>query len=121
MTRYERILNLKIKDEVFSTISPSILREQVSNCLKLMMYPYVTGFKIKEKNLDIRLSMMEQALRDCNNESNERYYLISKFYDETDVPILLNTSFNENEPIVCKPDEALETFLGLRWTLVLEN
>jgi carbamoyltransferase len=40
----------------------------------------------------------------------------------TGVPIILNTSFNENEPIVCRPEEALETFLRTKMDLlVLEN
>jgi carbamoyltransferase len=37
--------------------------------------------------------------------------VISAFHKETGVPVVLNTSFNENEPIVCKPDEAVECFL----------
>ena len=82
----------------------------------MMMYPICHRFsKLKEKR-DLIPSVCHidgtGRLQTVTNESNERYYnLISKFYDETDVPILLNTFFNENEPIVCKPDEALETFL----------
>ena len=38
------------------------------------------------------------------------YQIIAKFYAKTNVPILLNTSFNENEPIVLKPEEALSCF-----------
>jgi carbamoyltransferase len=37
--------------------------------------------------------------------------LIQSFRDMTSVPMMLNTSFNENEPVVCKPSEALECFL----------
>ena len=84
-------------------------------------------FKIKREKRDLIPSVCHidgtGRLQTVTNESNERYYnLISKFYDETDVPILLNTSFNENEPIVCKPDEALETFLRTKMdVLVLEK
>ena len=43
---------------------------------------------------------------------NPRFYdLIAAFDKLTGVPIILNTSFNENEPIVCTPDEALACFL----------
>jgi carbamoyltransferase len=43
---------------------------------------------------------------------NPRYYqLISDFHALTGVPVLLNTSFNENEPIVATPREAIECFL----------
>ena len=53
-------------------------------------------------------------------EHNPRYYdLIAAFADLTGVPILLNTSFNENEPIVCKPEEALDCFLRTRMDLLV--
>ena len=48
--------------------------------------------------------------------------LINEFYRRTNIPILLNTSFNENEPIVCTPEEALGCFLRTKMDiLVLEN
>ncbi|MNR07089.1 Decarbamoylnovobiocin carbamoyltransferase [compost metagenome] len=48
--------------------------------------------------------------------------LINKFYEKTGVPILLNTSFNENEPIVNTPEEALNCFLRTKMDmLVLED
>ena len=51
-------------------------------------------------------------LQTVRSEDNPLYYrLISCFKDLTGVPILLNTSFNENEPVVCKPSEALNCFL----------
>jgi carbamoyltransferase len=52
-----------------------------------------------------------------------RYYaLIDRFREKTGVPILLNTSFNENEPIVNTPQEALDCFLRTQMDmLVLEN
>jgi carbamoyltransferase len=37
--------------------------------------------------------------------------LISEFERQTGVPVVLNTSFNDNEPVVCKPEEAIECFL----------
>ena len=44
--------------------------------------------------------------------ANPRYYrLIECFRELTGVPMVLNTSFNENEPVVCRPDEALDCFL----------
>ncbi len=45
-------------------------------------------------------------------EINEKFWnLINEFYNITNVPVILNTSFNENEPIVCHPEEAIECFL----------
>jgi len=38
------------------------------------------------------------------------YALISEFERQTGVPVVLNTSFNDNEPIVCRPEEALDCF-----------
>ena len=45
-------------------------------------------------------------------ENNYKFHnLIKKFYEKTNVPMLLNTSFNENEPIVRKPEEAIKCLL----------
>jgi carbamoyltransferase len=62
-------------------------------------------------------------LQTVHIKTNPRYYkLINQFKKKTGIPIILNTSFNENEPVVCFPDEALETFLRTKmdW-LVLGN
>jgi carbamoyltransferase len=51
-------------------------------------------------------------LQTVHRDTNPRYYrLIEAFCARTQVPILLNTSFNENEPIVCTPGEALDCFV----------
>ena len=51
-------------------------------------------------------------LQTVHKDTNDLYHsLISAFDNLTGVPILLNTSFNENEPVVCRPEEALECFL----------
>jgi carbamoyltransferase len=47
------------------------------------------------------------------------YKLISAFERLTGVPVLLNTSFNENEPIVCKPEEALDCFMRTNMDLLV--
>ena len=50
-------------------------------------------------------------LQTVARDENPLYYdLISKFNEKTGIPVILNTSFNENEPIVCKPSEAIECF-----------
>jgi len=54
-------------------------------------------------------------LQTVTRDGNPRYYrLIEAFRQLTGVPMLLNTSFNENEPIVCRPEEALDCFLRTR-------
>ena len=53
-------------------------------------------------------------------ETNQLFYmLISEFERLTGVPVLLNTSFNENEPIVCKPEEALDCFMRTNMDLLV--
>ena len=56
-------------------------------------------------------------------QSNKSFYeLINEFYKLSNIPILLNTSFNENEPIVMKPSEAIDCFLRTDMDLlVMEN
>ena len=62
-------------------------------------------------------------LQTVYSHTNPRYYrLIEMFEVLTGVPIVLNTSFNENEPVVCRPEEALDCFLRTRMdVLVLNN
>lgn len=62
-------------------------------------------------------------LQTVSERENRLYYqLIEKFLKKTGVPVLLNTSFNENEPIVNTPQEAIECFLRTKMdVLVLGN
>ena len=113
------ILNLKIKRrESFRPFAPSVLRDQVSN-----WFESDADVPFMMKVFQIKASMRDQIpavthvdgsgrLQTVTQESNHRYYhLIKSFFDKTGVPMLLNTSFNENEPVVCKPEEALDCFL----------
>jgi carbamoyltransferase len=58
-----------------------------------------------------------------DRDVNPRYWsLIKSFEDLTGVPVLLNTSFNVQEPIVCTPEDAVKTFLATDVDyLVMEN
>ena len=62
-------------------------------------------------------------LQTVSKDLNHDYYKLISFFNEiTGIPILLNTSFNENEPIVCNPEQALDCFLRTKMdVLVLEN
>ena len=124
------ILNLKIKRrESFRPFAPAILREEVKDWFEedddvpFMMQV----FQIKlEKRLEIpAVTHLDGSgrLQTVTRLSNQRYYeLISSFKEITGIPVLLNTSFNENEPVVCKPEEALNTFLRTKMdVLVLGN
>ena len=45
--------------------------------------------------------------------------LIESFFRLTGVPMVLNTSFNENEPVVCRPEEALDCFLRTKMDVLV--
>ncbi len=113
------ILNLKIKRrESFRPFAPSILREAVTDWFETDDdVPFMMQvFQIREdKRPQIpAVTHVDGSgrLQTVTRDANERYYkLIEAFAAETGVPMLLNTSFNENEPVVCKPEEALDCFL----------
>jgi carbamoyltransferase len=59
-------------------------------------------------------------LQTVHRATNPRYHgLIERFRRLTGVPMVLNTSFNENEPIVCRPAEALDCFLRTRMDVLV--
>jgi carbamoyltransferase len=59
-------------------------------------------------------------LQTVDRASNPLYYsLIEAFCRLTGVPMVLNTSFNENEPVVCRPNEALDCFLRTKMDLLV--
>ena len=69
-----------------------------------------------------RTSVITSTLRSQVMNGQINKYSIENFYNITGVPILLNTSFNENEPIVSNPAEAPDCFLRTKMDmLVLEN
>jgi carbamoyltransferase len=124
------ILNLKIKRrESFRPFAPSILREAVPEWFEQDQdVPFMMQvFQIHEHQR-ARIPAVTHVdgsgrLQTVDAETNPRYYkLISKFRELTTVPMVLNTSFNENEPVVCRPEEALDCFLRTKMdVLVLES
>ncbi len=121
------ILNLKIKRrESFRPFAPSILREYVKDWFETDYdVPFMLQvFQIlEEKRAQIPAVTHVNGsgrLQTVTLDHNERYYgLISAFRDLTGVPILLNTSFNENEPVVCKPEEAMNCFLRTKMDVLV--
>ncbi|HEG43570.1 MAG TPA: carbamoyltransferase [Phycisphaerales bacterium] len=115
----KEILNIKIKRrESFRPFAPSILRESVKDwfekdCDVPFMLQVLQIKKEKRKEIPAVTHVNGSGrLQTVTETQNPLYYnLIREFYDITNVPILLNTSFNENEPIVCHPKEALDCFL----------
>lgn len=126
----KEILNLKIKRrESFRPFAPSILEEHVVNYFERTdEVPFMEKvFVIKpEKRSDIPAVTHVDGtgrLQSVNKNYEPLYHrLIERFYEKTNVPILLNTSFNENEPIVNTPKEALDCYLRTKMdVLVLGN
>ena len=126
----KEILNLKIKRrESFRPFAPSILQEHVKNWFevddKVPFMMKVYEIKDNKKSLIPAVTHVDGTgrLQTVDVKQNELYHmLINEFYRLTNIPILLNTSFNENEPIVCTPEEALGCFLRTKMDiLVLEN
>lgn len=112
------ILNRRIKHrEIFRPFAPSILAEETANWFeKSHPSPFMTlAYAVKRERRD-RIPAPTHLdgtgrLQTVTREANPRYHrLISAFRDLTGVPVMLNTSFNDNEPIVCKPEEALDCF-----------
>jgi carbamoyltransferase len=121
------ILNLKIKRrESFRPFAPSILRERVKDWFETDYdVPFMLQvFQILEpRRREIPAVTHVNGsgrLQTVTEAQNARYYrLIKTFGDMTGVPILLNTSFNENEPVVCHPEEALNCFLRTKMDLLV--
>jgi carbamoyltransferase len=116
------ILNARIKHrEPFRPFAPSILRERVGEYFD---QTYPDPFMIKVYNVlpekrDVIPAVTHVdgtgRLQTVDREHAPLYWkLINAFGERTGVPVVLNTSFNENEPIVCEPQEAIECFMRTR-------
>jgi carbamoyltransferase len=126
----KQILNAKIKRrESFRPFAPSILADHVSEWFEEDdAVPFMTQvFQIREEKR-AQLPAVTHVdgsgrLQSVYPRTNPRYAkLIAAFHALTGVPIVLNTSFNENEPVVCRPEEALDCFLRTEMdVLVLED
>lgn len=113
------ILNLKIKRrESFRPFAPSVLREAVAQWFELdgdvpfMMQVYRIRADKRAAIPAVTHVDGTGRLQTVTAAANARYHaLISAFHHLTGVPMVLNTSFNENEPVVCTPAQALDCFL----------
>jgi len=121
------ILNLKIKRrESFRPFAPSILREAtnewftVDDDVPFMLKVYPIRPERQQEVPAVTHVDGTGRLQTVTEGDNERYHkLISAFRELTGVPMLLNTSFNENEPVVCRPEEALDCFLRTRMDVLV--
>ncbi|MBF0385940.1 MAG: carbamoyl transferase, partial [Candidatus Omnitrophica bacterium] len=114
-------LNSRVKKrEFFRPFAPSILEERVFeyfNMPKDQMSPYmilIGDVREDKRNIIPAVTHADGTARvhTVSRKSNLKYWnLIAEFEKITGVPVLLNTSFNENEPIVCTPEDAINCFL----------
>jgi len=124
------LLNEKIKNrEKFRPFAPSILEEYVSEWFDIDDNVNFMSkvYKINGNKKSIVPGVVHIdgtcRLQTVSKNYNENYYkIITEFKELTKVPMILNTSFNENEPIVCSPTEAIDCFLRTKMDkLYIEN
>jgi carbamoyltransferase len=124
------ILNIKIKRrESFRPFAPSILKKFTKDWFEVdEEVPFMSKvYKVRSDKQNLIPAVVHTdgtgRLQTVDGKCNKDYFdLIQEFYNLTKVPILLNTSFNENEPIVRNPEQAIECFLRTKMDhLVLEN
>jgi carbamoyltransferase len=118
----KNILSDRIKKrEPFRPFAPSILEEHTAEYFE-QDHPAPTMlmvYQVREEQRS-RIPAVTHVdgsgrLQTVSRELNARYYqLITDFYKLTGVPVVLNTSFNENEPVVCTPAHAIDCFLKTR-------
>jgi carbamoyltransferase len=124
------VLNARIKHrEPFRPFAPSVLLEATGDYFD---QDYPDPFMLKVYNVRPDKQSVIPAvthvdgsgrLQTVERETSPRYWqVIKNFEGLTGVPVVLNTSFNENEPIVCRPEEAVECFQRTRMdALVIGN
>jgi carbamoyltransferase len=121
------ILNARIKHrEWFRPFAPSVLVERQSELFEqdhpspFMLHVYKIRPEWRERLSAVNHVDDTGRLQTVSREENELYYdLISRFESKTGIPVVLNTSFNENEPIVCRPSEAIECFLRTKMDVLV--
>ena len=115
----KNIINSKIKRrESFRPFAPSIL-EEFQNEWFIGDYnnEYMSSvMKVRENKKNLIPAVVHyddtSRVQTVSKQNNEKYYtLIKLFYKKTKVPILLNTSFNENEPMIMRPLEAIDCLI----------
>jgi carbamoyltransferase len=122
------ILNARVKNrEPFRPFAPAIMFERLSECFEAQgtqEVPFMNiVYKVRPEWRE-RLSATTHEdhtgrVQTVKREQNELYYdLISAFNQRTGIPVLLNTSFNENEPIVHTPTHAIDCFKRTRMNAI---
>jgi carbamoyltransferase len=121
------ILNSKIKRrESFRPFAPSILREAVAAWFErdadVPFMLQVIAIRPERRAQIPAVTHVDGTgrLQTVDRSANPRYYaVIEAFFQLTGVPMVLNTSFNESEPVVCRPEEALDCFLRTKMDVLV--
>jgi carbamoyltransferase len=121
------ILNARIKHrEAFRPFAPSVLQERQTELFEqdhpspFMLHVYKIRPDWRERLSAVNHVDDTGRLQTIAREENPLYYdLIKKFESKTGIPVILNTSFNENEPIVCEPFQAIECFLRTKMDVLV--
>lgn len=121
------ILNIRIKNrESFRPFAPSVMKEHAAEFFHVNDdSPYMSFVaKVKEDKID-RVKAVTHVdntsrVQTVAKEDNPLFYsLLERFYGKTGLPLLLNTSFNENEPMVNTPKEAIDCFLRTKMDILI--
>jgi carbamoyltransferase len=116
------ILNARIKKrEPFRPFAPSILEDRIEEYFE-QTHPAPSMLMVYQVKADKRAQVPaithvdgSGRLQTVSRSTNARYYDLIRDFDKiTGVPVVLNTSFNEDEPIVCTPQDALNCFQRTR-------
>jgi len=116
------ILNARIKKrEPFRPFAPSILEERIAEYFE-QTHPAPSMLMVYQIKPEKRAAIPAVThvdgsgrLQTVSHETNPLYYQLIREFDRiTGVPVVLNTSFNEDEPIVCTPDQAMDCFQRTR-------
>jgi carbamoyltransferase len=116
------ILNARIKRrEWFRPFAPSILEDRQAEYFEhnhpspFMLHVYKIRPEKRDELCAVNHVDDTGRLQSVSRAENPLYYdLIRAFERQTGIPVILNTSFNENEPIVCRPEEAIDCYQRTR-------
>jgi carbamoyltransferase len=122
LSNMKDVLNARIKHrEWFRPFAPSILAEYQHEYFEhdhpspFMLHVYKIRSNRRKELCAVNHVDDTGRLQTVTREENPLYYdLISAFHRKTGIPVILNTSFNENEPIVCTPEQAIDCFQRTR-------
>jgi carbamoyltransferase len=121
------ILNARIKHrESFRPFAPSVLAEKCGDWFEgpadspFMLMNYIVRTERRSQVPAITHADGTARVQTVHRDTNPRYWeLISEFEKISGVPVVVNTSFNDDEPIVCRPGEAIQCFLRTRMDVLI--